>query len=104
MKKLIFFVFVFQLCQSAGAVCIPVSGLQFERISGKELLGIKNNKNFAVLTISTSDSRYQRDGYLPENMNSFRFFSDELCTDGAESRFHIDGKLFFLNSVQLFKK
>jgi len=37
-------------------------------------------------------------------MNSSRFFSEELCTVGAESRFHIDGKLFFLNSVQVFKK
>jgi len=104
MKNFLFLVFTFYICQSVNAACIPVAGLQFERISDKELLGIKNDKNFAVLTISTRDSRYLREGYLPDKMISFRFFSDELCTEGAESRFHIDGKLFFLNSVQLFKK
>ncbi len=87
-----------------NAQCIPVAGLEFERISDHELLSIKNGKNFAVLTISTLDSRYQRYGELPSKMNSFRFFSEELCTVGAESRFHIDGKLFFLDSVQVFKK
>jgi hypothetical protein len=45
-----------------NAQCIPVAGLEFERISDQELLAIKNGKNFAVLTISTDDSRYQRYG------------------------------------------
>jgi hypothetical protein len=92
------------ISQAVNAQCIPVAGLEFERISDHELLSIKNGKNFAVLTISKTDSRWQRNGELPGKMNSFRFFSEELCTEGAESRFHIDGMLFFLNGVQVFKK
>jgi hypothetical protein len=101
---LLMFVIFFFISQPVSAQCIPVAGLEFERISDEELLAVKNGKNFAVLAISTLDSRYQRHGVLPAKINSFRFFSEELCTVGAESRFHIDGKLFFLSNVQVFKK
>jgi hypothetical protein len=92
------------ISQAVTAECIPVAGMEFERISDRELLGIKNRKNFAVLTISTCAEEYLICGELPSKMNSFRFFSEELCTVGAERRFHIDGQLFFLSRVQVFKK
>ena len=92
------------LIGSSYAECIPVAGLQFEKISEKEIIASKNGKNFAVLEISVYDSGYQRSGSLPKKMGVFRFFSEELCTVGAESRFHIDGQLFYLNRVTLFKQ
>jgi len=84
------------LIDSAYADCIPVSGLQFERISQCELLASRDGQNVAVLRMSGCG--------LPSTMNAFRFFSEQLCTFGAESRFHIDGKLFYLLSITYFKR
>ena len=98
----IFFLFI--VSGLSYAECIPVAGLQFEKISDIEIIASKNGKNFAVLIISDSDSGFQRHGYLPKKMGTFRFFSEELCTKGAESRFHIDGQLFYLNGVTIFKQ
>jgi hypothetical protein len=81
--------------QVAFADCIPVAGLQFERISGYELLASRNGKNVAVLRTSS---------FITPKINSFRFFSEDLCTEGAEARFHIDGNLNYLTSITYFKK
>ena len=85
------------LSSVAFADCISVSGLQFERISSYELLASRNGKNVAVLNMSCCDE-------IPAKINTFRFFSEELCTTGAEARFHIDGRLYYLQSLTYFKK
>ena len=97
---LLLFFFFFSMSKAVNAECIPVSGLEFERISNSELLSKKNGINFAVLTV-------RHDNFLniiPTKARSFRFFSEVLCTNGAENRFHIDGELFFLVSFQVFRK
>jgi hypothetical protein len=103
-KKFTVLFFLFVISGLSYAECIPVAGLQFERISDIEIIASKNGKNFAVLTVSVIDSRYEPRGPLPKKIGVFRFFSEELCTKGAESRFHIDGQLFYLNGVTLFKQ
>jgi hypothetical protein len=85
----------------AFAICIPVAGLQFERISSGELLASKNGINFAILGISLCPFCGQ--GGLPAKITQFRFFTEHLCTEGAESRFHIDGNLYYLFNVTYFK-
>ena len=92
------------LSSSSYAQCIPVAGLQFEKISGQEIIASKNGKNFAVLTISEYAPESMRGGSLPQKISLFRFFSEELCIKGTESRFHIDGKLFYLYGMTLFKQ
>ena len=94
--------FLFLLSGLSYAQCIPVSGLQFERISDIEIMSSKNGKNIAILRVSTEEN-FQWGG-LPIKIGIFRFFSEELCTKGAESRFHIDGQLFYLKGVTLFKQ
>ena len=79
----------------ANADCIPVHGLSFERISGGSLLASREGRNIAIVS-----SIYR----LPERLGQFRFFSANLCQDGAESNFHIDGKLYDVLSIQLFEQ
>ena len=96
----IFFLFI--VSGLSYAECIPVAGLQFERISDIEIMSSKNGKNFAALRMSTRET-YQW-GSLPKKIGEFRFFSEELCTYGAEKRVHIDGNLFYLQKIDLFRK
>ena len=79
----------------ANANCIPVHGLSFERISGYELLASREGRNIAIVS-----STYR----LPERLGQFRFFSANLCVYGAESKFHIDGKLFVVKRLEIFKQ
>ena len=100
--KLVVFILLLIVNRTCFAQCIPVVGLQFERISNTEIMASKNGKNYAALVVSTKvDFQW---GSLPEKIGAFRFFSEELCNFGAESRFHIDGNLYYLRKVELFKK
>lgn len=104
-KKASFFFLLFMTVSTFSfAECIPINGLKFERISGEEVIASKEGKNYAVLIISTRGEDYRRSGALPNKIGAFRFFTEELCTSGAESRFHIDGQLYYLHAVTLFKK
>ena len=97
MKKIKIFLFLFLFTNSLAAnaiSCIPVDGLSFEKIGYNKLLVIKNGKNFAIFSIC---------GGLPQKIGQFRFFSEQLCTTGAEDKFHIDGQLFSLCSIELYK-
>ena len=78
--------------------CLPVHGLSFERVSGCELLAVRDGQNIAFITI---DCNYSILG-LPEKLGVFRFFSQNLCIRGAERRFHLDGKLFYVTQIQKF--
>ncbi len=90
----LFILFNFYLI--AHAECLDINGLSFEKIDTNKLLAIKGGKNIAVIRI---------DGTLPDKIGQFRFFSEQLCTSGAEDKFHIDGKLFYVGSygIQLYK-
>ena len=74
--------------------CIPVHGLSFERIDGGKLLASREGRNIAI--VST--------GSLPERLGQFRFFSANLCQYGAESKFHIDGKLYNVYIIEIFEQ
>ena len=74
--------------------CMPVHGLSFERIASDSLLASREGRNIAIVSILR----------LPERLGQFRFFSANLCQDGAESNFHIDGKLYTVSFIQLFEQ
>ena len=72
--------------------CLPVHGLSFERVSSSQLLAVRDGQNIAFITVYS----------LPDKLGVFRFFSQNLCTSGAENRFHIDGRLFYVTSIDRF--
>lgn len=83
---------------SSSADCIMISGLSFEKIDDNKLLAIRGGKNIAI--ISSHTSNYVS---LPEKIGVFRFFSEKLCDYGAEDKFHIDGKLWIVDSIETYK-
>jgi hypothetical protein len=93
-KVLIFLMLLSTSFLVSASSCIPVDGLSFEKIGYDKLLVIKNGKNYAILTTC---------GGLPVKIGQFRFFSEQLCNSGAENKFHIDGQLQYLCSMELYK-
>jgi hypothetical protein len=90
------------LAPSSGAfaqsTCIPVHGLSFERIDDLKLLASREGRNVAIINLKFTSS------FLPARLGQFRFFSANLCGSGAEGQFHIDGKLYMVNFIQIFKQ
>lgn len=82
--------------QALARTCIPVHGLSFERIDSNKLLASREGKNVAIIWIDYVS--------FPERLGQFRFFSANLCVYGAESRFHIDGKLYTVGGIEVFSK
>lgn len=79
----------------AQSTCIPVHGLSFERIDSNKLLVSREGRNVAIVWLSP---------FPPERLGQFRFFSANLCESGAEGQFHIDGKLYKVTFIQIFKQ
>ena len=78
----------------AQSKCLSVDGLSFEKV-GYRLLAVRDGKNIAcIATLET----------LPGKLGTFRFFSPNLCSSGAETEFAIDGKLMSVSFIQFFKK
>ncbi len=93
-KILIFLMFLSASLLASASECLNVNGLSFEKIDGYKLLAIRDGRNIAIIWI-----RYG----LPERIGTFRFFSEKLCTVGAENQFHIDGKLYEVSVIQIYK-
>ena len=74
--------------------CLPVHGLSFERVSLGKLLAVREGRNIAF--VSTAG--------LPSKLGSFRFFSPNLCPYGAENKFMIDGVLYTVTDIEMFKQ
>ena len=82
----------------AKADCIPVHGLSFERIDDLKLLASREGRNVAIINLNFVST------YLPARLGQFRFFSANLCNWGAERQFHIDGKLYMVSFIEIFKQ
>jgi len=79
--------------------CVAVNGMAFERVDQFKLLASKDGKNVAI--IHTVPDVFNP---LPTSLGAFRFFSDKLCQSGAESQFHIGGRLYQVTLVQVFRQ
>lgn len=79
--------------------CVAVNGMVFERVDQFKLLASKDGKNVAIIH-TVQDVFHQ----LPTSLGAFRFFSDKLCQTGAESQFHIGGRLYQVTLVQVFRQ
>jgi hypothetical protein len=75
--------------------CLPVHGLSFERVDTRKLLAVREGRNIAFVTTISA---------LPSKLGAFRFFSPNLCASGAEDKFAIDGMLYEVSNIQMFKQ
>ena len=78
--------------------CLAVNGLTFERVDTFKLLAIRDGQNIAFVNMSS----YGRP--LPPKLSTFRFFSPNLCSSGAEDKLTIDGVLYEVSGFQMFKR
>jgi hypothetical protein len=76
--------------------CLPVHGLSFEKVSANKLLAVRDGQNIAFVDLVSYPN-------LPSKLGAFRFFSPNLCTSGAEDKFTIDGVLYTVLTLQMFK-
>ena len=82
--------------------CIEnLDGISLERIQYHKILVKQNGKNIAI--VSTTTTSYILNPVIPEQIKQFRFFSQRLCAFGAESKFLINGELYEVGAIELFK-
>jgi hypothetical protein len=74
--------------------CLPVQGLQFEKIGWNVLLIIKDGKNWGTMNMF--------DG-VPDGKLEFRFFTPTICDGTQNDKIHINGKLRTIDSIKAFK-
>jgi hypothetical protein len=103
-KNIFYPIFIFiSLHNSALAQnCIEnLEGITVEKIQHFQLLFKQNGKNLAIVTTDTTV--YISPPIIPDQIKQIRFFSQRLCTTGAESKFHINGSFFEVSRIELFK-
>ncbi len=88
------FILLFAPVAAFAQTCLDVNGLQFEKIDSDKLLVSRAGKNIAIITTR---------GIISEGPLQFRFFSPTLCTAPTNHRFHINGRLFAVEDIQILK-
>ena len=96
-KKLMCIVGLFFYCNLCLATCLKAEGLEFKKIAQTDFLVVKNNKNIAILTIEFFD----RNNIKIEN--SWVFFTDKICSYGANSYFMLNRLKTKIESIKVFQ-
>jgi hypothetical protein len=82
--------------------CIEnLDGITLEKIQHYKLLVKQNGKNIAIIT--TYSTVYLTNPIIPDQIKQIRFFSQKLCTLSAESKFHINGELYEVSTIEHFR-
>lgn len=95
-------IFISLYASAMAQSCIEnLEGITVEKIQHFKVLLKQNEKNLAIVT--THSTVYISPPIIPDKIKQIRFFSQRLCIPGAESKFHINGELFEVFSIELFK-
>ena len=91
------------------AACLNVSGTTVERIGNLRILIKNKNKSIAVLDFDSkniletgSHGDYRSRSILPKKIKTFRFFSDKVCSSGAESIISLNGVDWEIKKIRKF--
>ena len=88
------FIALFFAVAVKAEICLPVAGLQFEKIGLDVLLLIKDGKNWGTLKVR---------GYIPDGKLEFRFFTPTMCDGRQNTELQINGKLDTIQEIKPFK-
>ena len=77
------------------ASCIKADGLQFEAIDFDKFLVSREGINIATLSLYRWPNA--------KVAKNFRFFTEEICDEGAENQILINGQYVRIEKIQLFK-
>jgi hypothetical protein len=89
------FIALFFAVSVKAETCLPVEGLQFEKIGDSTLLIMKNGRNWGTLKIWVY--------HIPDGKLEFRFFTPTICDGDQNNQIHINGKLFKVDEIKPFK-
>ena len=87
----------FALCFAVSVkaeTCLPVQGLQFEKIGSSDLLIIRDGKNWGTMWVG---------GVPTDGKMEFRFFTPTICDGNQNNEIHINGKLSKIYTIKPFK-
>ena len=88
------FIALFFTATVKSQTCLPVEGLQFEKIGLGTLLIMRDGKNWGTMTIL---------GAVPEGKIEFRFFTPTICEGRQNNQIHINKQLLYIGTIQPFK-
>jgi|688.fasta_scaffold1302686_2 hypothetical protein len=87
------FIALFFALSVKAETCLPVQGLQFEKIGSATLLIMKDGKNWGTMDM----------GYVPDGKLEFRFFTPTICDGSQNDKIQINGKLISIMVIKPFK-
>ena len=88
------FIALFFAVSVKAETCLPVQGLQFEKIGSSDLLIIRDGKNWGIMRVV---------GIPADGKMEFRFFTPTICDGNQNSEIHINGKLSMILNIKPFK-
>jgi len=96
-KKLKYILGLIFYCNVCVATCLNAEGLEFKKIAQTDFLVAKDDKNIAILTIEFFD----RNNIKIDN--NWVFFTDKICSHGANSYFMLNGLKTKIESIKVFQ-
>ena len=90
------FIALFFAASAKAQTCLPVAGLQFEKIGLRVLLVVKDGKNWGTLETFPGDR-------IPDEKLVFRFFTPTICDGYQNNQIHINGQLLKIYEIKPFK-
>ena len=88
------FISLFFAVSVKAETCLPVQGLQFEKIGSADLLVIRDGKNWGTMVVL---------GVPTDGKMEFRFFTPTICDGYQNNEIHINGKLSKIVTIKPFK-
>jgi len=88
------FIALFFSASVKAETCLPVEGLQFEKIGIFELLIIRDGKNWGIMSVL---------GIPADGKMEFRFFTPTICDGSQNDKIQINGKLTSISDIKPFK-
>ena len=88
------FIALFFAVSVKAETCLPVAGLQFEKIGYSTLLAVKDGKNWGTIELF--------DG-ITNGKLEFRFFTPTMCDSYQNRELQINGQLVTIKQIKPFK-
>tara|TARA_A100001011_G_C13900917_1_gene671062 strand:- start:167 stop:469 length:303 start_codon:yes stop_codon:yes gene_type:complete len=96
-KKLTCVITTIFYCNVSLATCLNADGLVFTKIAQTDFLVAKEGKNIAILTIEFFDRNNIK------VKNTWVFFTDKICSYGANSYFMLNGVKTKIDTIKIFQ-
>ena len=88
------FIALFFSVSVKAETCLPVAGVQFEKIGVLALLAVKDGKNWGTVDFYFA---------LPDGKLEFRFFTPTICDGSQNKQLQINGQLQTILRIKPFK-